>query len=310
MPSPGTLADPGQTPGFDDVTLTDDRAMRYAVRVGGMSIPPELPGQARESASLSLRLQPVPGRSRRWLELRNRDGAATRLVPSARPAVRVAPLAPASASPAERELSELARGVIGLELTGIDAGARARHCSAVLARAAQIRRSGELDTASELPDQLARLCDALTGHGPASGLPPGWSRMLNAAQRADGPRHHLDIPAALPAVDGTAVQLGTIVSEPQTWRLYLRARPGWWTYSQDHRRKWAAMSVHAGDDTGGMYLSSFGGSTGHRHHEELALQFRPRLDPLAHILTLTFSGAGGQVAVRIRLPSDAVSAPR
>jgi hypothetical protein len=287
-----------------DVTVTDDRGTKYGLDLEGMSGPYEGPGQAREPASLSLRLDPVPARACRWIELRSQDGSATRLLPSVRPAVRVGQLAPAAGSPAEREVSEHALWVIGLQLSGIGQVAGGedilrRRCSAALARTAEIRQSGELDTASELPDQLARLCASLTGQHPASSLPPAWSGMLSAAQQADGPRHHLDLAAALPPVDDTAVQLDSLISEPESWQVYLRARPGWWAYSEDRHRKWAAMSVHAEDNLGGMYLSNFGGSTSHDDCDELILRFLPRLDPLAGALKLTFTGTGEQVAVEL-----------
>src|SRR5271170_4314270 len=59
----------------NDVLVTDDQGARYALRVQSMSgyLPP-LPGQAREPVSLRLRLDPVPARGSRWLELRDKDG--------------------------------------------------------------------------------------------------------------------------------------------------------------------------------------------------------------------------------------------
>lgn len=60
--------------------------------------------------------------------------------------------------------------------------------------------------------------------------------------------------------------------------------------SEDGRLRWNLVSVDVEDDCGGAYVSSFGDTTGHRDHEELTLQFLPRLDPLAHALTLTFQG--------------------
>jgi hypothetical protein len=54
--------------------------------------------------------------------------------------------------------------------------------------------------------------------------------------------------------------------------------PGRWTYSADRHRTWAAASVHAEDSAGGMYLSQFGGSTGHGSFEELTLSLLPRLN--------------------------------
>ena len=88
-----------------------------------------------------------------------------------------------------------------------------------------------------------------------------------------------------------------MISMPDGWRLYLRATPGWWNYSEDGHRKWNPVSVHAEDDRGGTYLSTFGGSTRHRGHEELALRFLPRLDPAARALKLTCTGAGEEVIV-------------
>jgi hypothetical protein len=285
----------------DDVIVTDDRGMTYGLHLEDMSGPYEGPGQVREPAWLSLRLDPVPARACRWIELRSQDGSATRLLPSVRPAVRVGQLARAAGSPAEREVSEYALWVIsGIGQVAGDGDIVRRRCSAALARTAEIRQSGELDTASELPDQLARLCASLTGQHPAGSLPPAWSGMLSAAQQADGPRHHLDLAVALPPVDDTAVQLDSLMSEPESWQVHLRARPGWWGYSEDRHRKWAAMSVQAEDNLGGMYLSDFGGSTGHDDYEEVTLRFLPRLDPLAGALKLTFTGrTGEQVAVEL-----------
>ena len=98
------------------------------------------------------------------------------------------------------------------------------------------------------------------------------------------------------------VRVDSLISEPGTWRVYLRAEPGWWSYSADGHRKWPVVSVVAEDDLGGMYLSQFDGSHSHGDHEELTLRFLPRLNPLARALTLTFSGAGEQVTLELQLP--------
>ena len=307
VPSAGTLAGRGQVPAFADVMVTDDRGMRYSIETAAMAGPLGVPGVTR-AVSLSLRLQPVPARGCRWLDLRSRDGPVCRLLPSARTAVQVGPVAPAAGTAAERELRQLALWVIQLELDGAGTAARSGRCSTVRARIAQMRQSGGLDPASELPGLVAELCDVPTGSASPGRLPAGWPAMPDAAQRADGPRYSLDIPAALPPLDGTAVQLGTLVSEPRSWLVYFLARPGWWIYSQDRDRKWAALSVQAEDDRGGMYLHSFGGSSGRPGCEELALRFQPRLDPLARALTLTFTGASEQHAVELELKPAATSA--
>jgi hypothetical protein len=286
---------------FEDVTVVDDRGARYVLRVEAMSGARGLSGEPAGPTSVRLDLDPVPGRGVGWLELRSEGGAATRLLPSARPALRVGQLTPVAASPAARKLTDQALWLIELRLTTDGEAAEdilSQPCSAALARLAEMQRSGELDPASELADQLRRLCAVLTGHHLADRLPSSWSGMLDTARRTDGPRLHLDIGAALPRIGGVAVQADSLFSWPGSWRLYLRATPTWWRYSEDGARKWSPVSVHAEDDRGGTYLTTFGGSTrypardelGHEEaasHEELALRFLPRLDPLARALKLT-----------------------
>jgi hypothetical protein len=283
---------------FEAVALTDAQGMTYAIRGKEMG--------AENSGLVSLRaaVDPVPARQRGWLELRGQDGSAARLLPSAHPDARVSRLVPVPDSPAARELSERALGLIGLQFIG--AGRNAveldQQCSAALARAAEIQQSGEPGAAGDLPGQLARLCAFLTGHGPADGLPRGWSSIINAADATDGPAQRLDIAAVLPPVDDIVVWVDSLVSEPRTWEVDLTAEPGWWTYSADRNRRWAAMYVHAEDDLGGMYLSLFHGSSNRGDHEELTLRFLPRLNPLARALTLTFSHAGQQATLEVQLP--------
>jgi hypothetical protein len=287
----------------DEVTVIDDRGARYALHPGGMSGQLGPSGEPAGPMSVRLRLDPVPRREVRWLELRSQNEAATRLPRSGRPAVRIGQLTPVAMSPAERELSDQASGLMELHLTSTEVAEDIlrQHCSAALARIAEIQRSGELDAASELPDQLRQLCVVLTEHRPAGSLPRNWSGMLDAAERADGPRRHLDICAALPPIDGLAVRVDSLISMSGGWRLYLRATPGWWNYSQDGHRKRNPVSVYAEDDRAGTYLSIFGGSTAHRGHEELALRFLPRLDPLARALKLTCRGASEEVVVDLGL---------
>jgi hypothetical protein len=181
-----------------------------------------------------------------------------------------------------------------------------RQCSAALARAAEIQQSGGPGAAGDLPGQLARLCAVLTGHGPADGLPSGWSGVIDAANCTDGASRHLDLSVVLPQTDDTVVRVDSLISEPETWRVYLRAEPGWWSHSADMQRRWPVFrSVTAEDDLGGMYLSqlpNYHGGRGHGDHEEHTLRFHPRLNPLARALTLTFSHAGEQVTLELHLP--------
>ena len=284
------------------VALTDDQGTTYALHAGEISGGPEHHDPERGLVSLRLGVDPVPARERGWLELRGRDGSAARLAPSAHPYTRVSRPAPVPGSPAGRELSQQALGLIGLQLTGAGPDAVARQCSAALARAAEIQQSGGPGAAGDLPGHLARLCAVLTGHGAADGLPRGWSSMLDAADRTDGASQHLDLSVAFPQVDDTVVRVDSLICEPETWRVYLRAEPGWWIYSADRDRKWPVMSVAAEDDLGGLYLSQVDGGRGRGDHEELTLRFLPRLNPLARALTLTFSGTAEQVALELQLP--------
>jgi hypothetical protein len=289
-----------QIAAFGDVTVTDNRGTAYALTVTAMEGHGGQPDAEPRPIGVHFRLEPSPAREADWVELRGHGGPAARLVPSPRFAVHVSQVTPVSA--AANDVEDLARRLIGTRLAEPSVGLRER--SIALARAAAIRESGELDATSEVPDQLARLCASLAGERAADDLPPAWSGMLSAANRNDGPACHLDIAAALPPLYGLAIQLDSLVSRPGSWKLYLRARPGWFICSEDGEQKWDPVSVNAEDDLGGGYVSSFGGSTGHSGHEELALQFLPRLNPLARRLTLRFRAAGEQVTVGFDLPSD------
>lgn len=294
---------PEQWPGprFDDLTATDDQDTTYALRVGSGSLHRAGPGEVPGRGLVSLRFEPVPLPGTEWIELRAQNGSATRLVASPRSAVHVSDVAAVSAgAAAERRLEELAYWLLELRHSHPFDDLR-RQRAAALARLAEIQESGELDSAAELPRQLAHLCDRLTDPDVAGNLPAPWHRFLDAADQADGPPCHLDTAAVLPQLGGLAVQLDHLVSGPGSWRLYLRAKPAWWGRSGDGRRKWSLATVWADDDQGGRYRSTFGGSSGHRDHEELALEFRPRIDPLARNLKLTFGTPAAEAAADLDL---------
>jgi hypothetical protein len=132
--------------------------------------------------------------------------------------------------------------------------------------------------------------------------------MPGAAPRADGPPLYRDIGVALPPVDGVSTHLDSLISLPGSWQLYLRAQPRWRNYSQAEERGKDSVSVHAEDDRGGSYLGGYARNTGVRtdeeramEREELAPQFKPRLDPLARALRLTFQGAHEEIAVHLEI---------
>jgi len=148
--------------------------------------------------------------------------------------------------------------------------------------------------------------------GPARVTAARWSGMPGAALPADGPRLCRDIGVALPAVDGVSIHLDSLVSLPGSWLLYLRARPRWWNDSRAGQRGREPVSVHALDDRGGSYLGSYARNTRlpteeelaeerTMERDELALQFLPRLDPLAHAVKLTFQGAHEEITVDLEI---------
>ncbi len=84
----------------DTVVVTDDQGTTYALRARGITRDGE-----RGLVLLDLRVDPVPPAECAWLELGVRDGAAVRLLPSARPVTHVRRLAPVPDTPAARERS-------------------------------------------------------------------------------------------------------------------------------------------------------------------------------------------------------------
>ena len=169
-----------------------------------------------------------------------------------------------------------------------------RSRSEILGQAASLRRSGELDPASEVPGQIAAFCDALLQQRVSDGLQVGWATMLAGAGRRDGPVWSLDLAVALLSIEEVTLRLDALVSAADCWRLYLRAAPGWYSYGEpdeDGGRSVREVSVSAEDDHGGAYISELGGDRHLRRrareridHEEQVLRFRPRLDPLAGAL--------------------------
>jgi hypothetical protein len=290
-------------PELRDVTVTDDQGSTSALGPGsGYASPQPEPGQ-RLCFEVTCALDPAPDGGIRWLDVQGRDTSVTRLLRSGLASVRVGGLSPAAGSAPEQELRDMARWIL---LGYLDKAMREgpdlkRRCRDVLAQTATLREGGLADGASPLPGQFTRLCTALIRQRPPSGLPSGWHSVLDAADRADGPRLHVDLDTALPSVDGTAVHLNTLASWPGSWDLYLQATPGWWTYSTDRQHKRAAMTVYAEDDLGGFYISNFGGSRGRPGYEEVKLTLRPRLNPRASLLTLTFASEIQQVTAEVPL---------
>jgi hypothetical protein len=289
-------------PELRDVTVTDDQGSTSGVRFGS-GIAGYSETKQRLWFEADLALDQVPGEGRRWLDVRGRGTSVTRLLRSALAPVRVGGPSPIAGSPAERELRDVAWGVLRDYLHyDLREGANLRRrCREVLAQTATLREGRLADGASPLPGQLTRLCTALIRQRPPSGLPRGWHSVLDAADRADGPRLRLDLDTALPPVDGTAVRLNTLASSPGSWDLHLQAAPGWLTHSTDCQHQGEPTTLSAEDDLGGLYLSNFGDCSSRPGYHEVKLELRPRLAPGARLLTLTFAGETQQVTAEISL---------
>jgi hypothetical protein len=278
-----------------DIAVVDDQGRPYFLGQGGRQTPPGIPW-----IDFEFPVDPVPGPDIRWLELTGQSGTVTRLLPSARVAARAGTVTPVAGSPAERDLARSVRSSVWTWL-GTPAGHRGAYareaCAWLLARAAQARQEGTLEAASGLPDQIARLCAALTGEGPADELPAPWAGMLAAAGQLNGSRRHLDIGLTVPPVEGTTIRLDALTCAPHGWRLHLRSAGQW--PAEDHRSgsgKWRSMEFSADDDRGNAYIGNIGAfSSGDGTIETFTVEFRTPLDPRARRLTLTFTGAADQV---------------
>ncbi|HEY5400283.1 MAG TPA: hypothetical protein VIL16_33355, partial [Trebonia sp.] len=136
--------------------------------------------------------------------------------------------------------------------------------------------------------------------------------MPGAVPRAGGPQFYRDIGVALSAVDGVSIRLDTLISLPGSWLLYLCARPQWWNYGPAGRLAEDPFSVRGEDDRGGSYVGSYARNTLVLTPEEsaresgggrveLALEFLPRLDPLARAIKLAFQGADEEITVDLEI---------
>jgi hypothetical protein len=288
-----------------DIAVVDDLGTPYALRSGAIRVPPGIPW-----IDFEFPIDPIPGPDTRWLELSGQGETATRLLPSARVTARAGDVAPVTGSPAERDLARDARLITWIWL-GTPAGSRDAYAReafpSLLARTAQAREAGTLEPASGLPGQIARLCAALTGQGPADGLPSPWAGMLAGADQLDGSRHYLDIGLTVPPIDGVTIRLDALTCTPYSWRLHLRSADRWPVEARrdghgNLKQRWRSMQISADDDRGNSYVGDFGAfSSGDGTIAQSSAEFRTRLDPLARRLTLTFAGSAEQVTIDLEL---------
>jgi hypothetical protein len=290
-----------------DIAIIDDLGRPYFLGRPASSTPPDI-----SRIDFEFPVDPVPGPDTRWLELTGQSGRATRLLPSARVTARAGDATPVTGNPAERDLARHARSITWIWL-GTPAGSRETYgrqtCPWLIAKTAEARQAGTLDPDSEFPDQMARLCAALTGQGPADGLAAPWASVL-AADQLDGARHHLGIGLTVPPVDGVTIRLDALTCAPNGWRLHLRSADRWPVEVRrdghgNLKQRWRSTQISADDDRGNSYIGEFGAfGSGDDSIERSSVEFRTRLDPLARRLTLTFAGSAEQVTVDLELGPD------
>ena len=209
-------------PELRDVSVTDDQGSTCTVHTeSGYA-----DSAQRRRFEVACAVDPVPAGGSRWLDVRGRDASVTRLLRSGLAPVRVGGLSPVAGSPAERELRDMAWWILRdyLHHDLREGQGLKRRCRDLLAQTARLREGGLADGASPLSGQFTRLCTALIRQRPPTGLPSGWHSVLNAADRADGPRLHVDLDTALPPADGTVVRLNTLASWPGSWTCTFRPR--------------------------------------------------------------------------------------
>lgn len=102
---PGTIDDEIRalepSAGTDDITVADDQGATYALSLRSAS-----GAHGPSPQSIWLRVDPIPGPSVRWIELRGRNETAARLLRSPRAVVRLGRLTPVIARPAERAVTD------------------------------------------------------------------------------------------------------------------------------------------------------------------------------------------------------------
>ena len=187
-------------PELRDVTVTDDQGSTCTVRFESGYADSVRRRRFEEACAVD----PVPAGGSRWLDVRGRDASVTRLLRSGPAPVRAGGLSPVAGSPAERELRDMAWWILRdyLHHDLREGPGLKRRCRDLLAQTARLREGGLADGASPLPGQVTRPCTALIRQRPPSGLPSGWHSVLNAADRADGPRLHVDLDTVLSPADG------------------------------------------------------------------------------------------------------------
>ncbi|HUN31194.1 MAG TPA: hypothetical protein VMU95_04175 [Trebonia sp.] len=288
-----------------DIAVVDDRGARYALESGAIQVPPGIPW-----IDFEFPVDPIPGPDTRWLDLSGQGELATRLLPSARVTARAGEATPVTGNPVERDLARRAQLITWIWL-GASAGSRDSYaretCPSLLALTEQAQQAGTLEPASQLPDQLTRLCAALTGQAPADRLPAPWASILTAADQLDGSRHYLDIGLTVPPVDGMTIRLDALTCTPYSWRLHMRFADRWpaEVRGDGHRnlhQRWRSMQISADDDRGNSYIGDFGPFTsGDDTIAQSTAESRTRLDPLARRLRLTFTGSSEQVTIDLEL---------
>jgi len=109
----------------------------------------------------------------------------------------------------------------------------------------------------------------------------------------------LDVGAELLFLDGVTVTVDCLVPGDDAWRLHMRVQPGWPWRREGAQERVPVLEVAADDDLGAAYTSSLARARRGCDWEDVALEFRPRLDRRARRLIVRFSGEEQRIIMRV-----------
>ncbi len=273
---------------------TDDKGASYELGFSG--------GGSDEHWEGTFRLRPAPPEDARWLDITLPGAAPLRVFLDPAPAAATSTKELPASEAAERYLDGLALQELHDACTGDRRSRRdlAGALSGLLGAGALAADSPAL---ARLGAVTSRVRPAKAPHHvPPEVLPDDWECVLRRRRARNGPVGVIPFAAVLPEVDGACCAVLRIASERDAATIDVYAR-GWpWRHSLMPGVDDGAFFWTARDDLGGFYVaSSEGGSRSSHGEAELALDFRPAINPRARELQIILTGKTGEVAVTVPL---------
>jgi hypothetical protein len=282
---------------LDTVLVTDDLGTDYGrCEIRMISNGRRLSGEPNAPIDLEVAIEPAPPSLAGWVELLGINGSSCRLTASStRGRTQTSP----APDPAEREVRTLAHSVLRAALFG-PAKVIPHRCASVLARVGELEQ-GAAPPAREALAALHRLCEVVAGSvDDVTGLPVEWAAMLRSGERHDGAALHYRLGMTAPVVEGVELAVGALISDPATWRLTASASPGWWGATEVRSQEAGVFRVFARDDLGGSYVAYFI-ATEAKGHDDIEIQFRPRLAPDAREVAVVLEAVSASLTVLVDL---------